>query len=58
MLTEHENEGANNNDDLHSLYGDLVYPLLAHIFGGFRNPSPGSPQFFVDRSDIMWSQIR
>ena len=37
-------EGGNHDDDLYSLYGHPKYPQSAHIFGGFRNPPPGSPE--------------
>jgi hypothetical protein len=44
MLTGNAQEGGNHDDDVNSLYGDPAYPKLAHIFGGFRNPPPGSPE--------------
>jgi hypothetical protein len=28
---------------VYSLYGDHAYPQSLHLFGGFRNPQPGSP---------------
>jgi hypothetical protein len=37
-------EGGNHDDDLYSLYGHPKYPQSAHIFGGFQNPPPGSPE--------------
>ena len=37
---------ADGNDqaggNVYSLYADPAYPQSAHIFGGFRNPAPGS----------------
>lgn len=36
---ENEQDGENN---IYSLYADPAYPQSAYIFGGYRNPRPGS----------------
>ncbi len=27
----------------YSLYGDPAYPQSAYVYGGYRNPQPGTP---------------
>jgi DDE superfamily endonuclease len=33
-----------SNGPVYALYGDLAYPQSIHLFGGFVNPPPNSPQ--------------
>jgi nuclease HARBI1 len=40
---------------VYSLYGDLAYPQSLHLFGGFRNPLPGSPEA---QWNTLMSQVR
>ncbi len=35
-------EDGHNNEPVYLLYADPAYPQLANVFGGFRNPAPGS----------------
>ena len=40
-------QGWNANgeaNDVFSLYGDAAYPQSTYLFGGYRNPQPGSPE--------------
>jgi hypothetical protein len=43
-----EQQGWNADGDAHdvfSLYGDAAYPQEStYLFGGYRNPQPGSPE--------------
>ena len=41
MPADGNNQGGGN---VYSLYADPAYPQSAYIFGGFRNPAPGSRQ--------------
>ena len=34
----------NDNDGVFSLYGDPAYPQSLYVFGGYKNPPPGSAQ--------------
>jgi hypothetical protein len=38
------NAQGGDDDGIYSLYGDPAYPQSAHVFGGFRNPPPDSPE--------------
>lgn len=40
---------------VYSLYGDPAYPQSLHLFGGFRNTVPGSPQA---QWNTLMSQVR
>jgi nuclease HARBI1 len=40
---------------VYSLYGDPAYPQSLHLFGGFRNPLPGSPEA---QWNTLMSQVR
>ena len=38
------NAQGGDDDGIYSLYGDPAYPQSAHVFGGFQNPLPDSPE--------------
>jgi hypothetical protein len=37
-------EGPQYQNPVYSLYGDPAYPQSYHLYGGFRNSQPGSPE--------------
>jgi hypothetical protein len=57
MPAQNEREGIADAGDnsIFSLYGDPAYPQSLYIFGGYRNPPPGSAQ---SRWNTEMSKIR
>ncbi len=41
---EHQHIAAGGGETIYSLYGDSAYPQSLYVFGGYRNPHPGSDQ--------------